>query len=1435
MYYPVGWPRLLSLPQESGTEPVRVCANRDRILVSILTQDSILIWYAKPCVPIISHRRSPQSVLELGTNLLVCWRPDSSMIAVATSGGHIIFYNLVVLTDLKSLYEQEDPTNQALKRESAELFFKENVPPLVFSQAFEVPIPGGITDMASIRDELMISTQDGHILRYLWDGQVNRDYCLDLRRIPFCMDQQVLRAVPLVEEAHVTSLSYSPLLGGFAIVLSDGRAAFLVANTLKFDPNGVQGIWAGGVEDVTCTALNHKYRLIAFGRENSQGAVYSIDESTGGLELSHHLILPTKDYPGCPGPVTAMKWTPDSTSLVLVWGAGGFSIWSTFGTMIMCSLGWDYGDKITDPIRKSPYNIQDLDWSAEGYQLWVVNNSTRQFTGKKDAEFCPFPSDTEGGQEKPDFTSHLGNNVLVIPFVKSPLTVNPAMSANAQLYLQGEDRIYMNTGDTGVSQKKEAMDKIESIIKNNVCEGDKMPDFNPPASNMQSSHTKQWTIVSIPHTYISSSWPIRYTACDTTGQWLAVAGRTGLAYYSEHNKKWKLFGNETQEKDFIVTGGVLWWKDFLVIGCFNISANRDEVRLYPREARLENTYCTTEEVDAQVLLLNRLGDRLVVYCANSHISLYQLERDESNPMLANMTKVQDVDASALSIHPACVVSITLTHLRTEARQRSGEGRDSADRSFSADDSASLIMNVSGRLVLIQRERGSGDEMLYSPPTVLAGSCEQVWLPATANRDKPHLTLALWLYCGAAGMRVWLPLFPREGESSHAFMARRIMLHFPLNNIYPLAILFEDALMLGVENHTQGFPESSFTSPSSLPFSTVERVAEVYLQQLLRQLIRRNLGQHAWEIASSCSKLPYFQHSLELLLHSVLEEEATSKEPIPDALLPSVVDFIRSFPVYRETVVMCTRKTEVALWPYMFAAVGSPKDLFSECLERQELHVAASYLLVLQSLESATVSRQHATQLLDAALDSGDWKLAKDLIRFLRAIDPDECEELASPRISQILPPFSSPLSPPHAEVEDLSLVLGTLVGPRTRSISINQQPPKTGSPPDPQNHQALSRSASEKGPKLKRMSNSSSHNNSRDASTAEEFFIDVILARHARKLLTAGRMADLGTFQANLEYPLVTWLRREQNRAAQVDDFVWAVKRIHQDFDWPWPSDNGGRSRVNSNNGGKANNTNLVEDNLRQLYIDTGVPRQHNQMDSGYLSQGGSRPVRHSDLSLLSEHTVDAMLRMRDSNRTLDQRSVLSDDLGSVCGIQSPTLSSPPPLPYTPREADPPRKAKAKLNYMLNLLLEAECLEWASCFAIILQDVMAIIRIVNAARSAPDSSNVVDRLHQGFTQLTRFASTNSTGYSIFFDTIQPQITSLASLSMDSGREEQAGQEVEGYRMTTSTPRSLSRSVSDPGEKVEVDRATLPRARTPSPGRDRMEGAESADESGCVVM
>lgn len=148
--------------------------------------------------------------------------------------------------------------------------------------------------------------------------------------------------------------------------------------------------------------------------------------------------------------------------------------------------------------------------------------------------------------------------------------------------------------------------------------------------------------------------------------------------------------------------------------------------------------------------------------------------------------------------------------------------------------------------------------------------------------------------------------------------------------------------------------------------------------------------HAWEIANSCSSLPYFPHCLELLLHGVLEEEASSSQAIPDPLLPRVIQFIREFPVFLETVVHCARKTELALWPHLFSIVGNPKDLFQQCLDSDKLSTAASYIIVLHNLEQKSISKQYATTLLNKAQEKGEQALVKDLLRFLQnAIEPSE--------------------------------------------------------------------------------------------------------------------------------------------------------------------------------------------------------------------------------------------------------------------------------------------------------------------------------------------------------------------------------------------------------------------------------------------------------------
>jgi hypothetical protein len=76
-------------------------------------------------------------------------------------------------------------------------------------------------------------------------------------------------------------------------------------------------------------------------------------------------------------------------------------------------------------------------------------------------------------------------------------------------------------------------------------------------------------------------------------------------------------------------------------------------------------------------------------------------------------------------------------------------------------------------------------------------------------------------------------------------------------------------------------------------------------------------------------------------------------------------------------------------------------------------------------------------------------------------------------------------------------------------------------------------------------------------------------------------------------------------------------------------------------------------------------------------------------------------------------------------------------------------------------MVEASCLEWAAVAAVVLRDAMAIIRIVNAARSAPDAVPVVQRLYEGFIQLDNYAQHTCLGYRPFMTSIQPQVRSLA--------------------------------------------------------------------------
>lgn len=150
--------------------------------------------------------------------------------------------------------------------------------------------------------------------------------------------------------------------------------------------------------------------------------------------------------------------------------------------------------------------------------------------------------------------------------------------------------------------------------------------------------------------------------------------------------------------------------------------------------------------------------------------------------------------------------------------------------------------------------------------------------------------------------------------------------------------------------------------------------------------------------------------------------------------------------------------------------------------------------------------------------------------------------------------LSQQQSPVTPNAEDLSLILSNVQVSRVRSYSTTILP-KTADTKINTNANYFVESPQSRRKKSVPYAAAPNKQDTRGSpsNSAEDFFIDVILQKHARRLLSEGRLTDLGYFAAHLDFHLVAWLGKERNRAARVDDFVQALKQLHEEFSWPYP------------------------------------------------------------------------------------------------------------------------------------------------------------------------------------------------------------------------------------------------------------------------------------------
>ncbi|XP_014732489.1 PREDICTED: RAB6A-GEF complex partner protein 1 isoform X2 [Sturnus vulgaris] len=1340
MYFLSGWPKRLLCPLESLEQPLHIQTDPQRAFFAVLFPSQLSIWYCRPSVLIVSYKELSKAASQFGPYKQAEWRPDSTMIAVSTANGYILFFEIPSARD-KYLYEPIYPKGSPHLKGTPHYKEEQCAPLLNLEMKKVLDLQASITSLQSMLEDLLVATADGFLHLIHWDGMTNGRKAINLCTVPFSVDLQSSRGSFLgFEDVYIREMEYCATLDGFAVVFNDGRVGFITPMSSRFTAEQLHGVWAQDVVDGTCVAVNNKYRLMAFGCANGSVQVYTIDTTTGAMQFSHKLELTPKQYPDIwnkTGPVKLIRWSPDSCVVMVTWECGGLSLWSVFGAQLICTLGGDFAYH-SDGAKKDPLKISSMTWGSEGYHLWVIDGNSSNMKPERNAN-----------NEAQQF------GILQFQFIKSALTVNPCMSNQEQVLLQGEDRLYLNCGDAAQTQSPRST--LAHSEHNHSRERGPFSDGSLDSQGLSTllGH-RHWHVVQIHSTYLESNWPIRFSAIDKLGQNVAVVGKFGFAHYSLLTKKWKLFGNITQEQTMMVTGGLAWWNDFIVLACYNLNDHQEELRIYLRTSNLDNAFAHITKVQANTLLLSVFRDIVILFREDCSICLYSIERRSEglNPT-ASIQILQEVSMSRYIPHPFLVVSVTLTSVRTET----GITLKMPQQACEAE---SIMLNLAGQLIMLQRDR-SGPQIRdkdnnpnqrkhlpFCAPVVLAQSVENVWTTCRINKQKRHLLEALWLSCGGAGMKVWLPLFPRDHRKPHSFLSRRIMLPFHIN-IYPLAVLFEDALVLGAVNDTVLY-DCLYTQTSArehlevlFPFSIVERTSQIYLHHILRQLLVRNLGEQALLLAHSCATLPYFPHVLELMLHEVLEEEATSREPIPDPLLPTVAKFITEFPLFLQTVVHCARKTEYALWNYLFAAVGNPKDLFEECLMAQDLDTAASYLIILQNMEVPAVSRQHATLLFNTALEQGKWDLCRHMIRFLKAIGSGEAET----------PPATPTTQEPSSS--------GGFEFFRHRSISLSQSAENLHSKFN------LTKTLSmPSGPSGKRWS--------KDSDCAENMYIDMMLWRHARRLLEEIKLKDLGCFAAQLGFELIGWLCKERARAARVEDFVCALKKLHKDFLWPFPVIPA--SSINSPFKNGKYKTAVGEQLLKSQSADTFV---NMEMDPGVSNTPRSRSwlgtisssQREIDtVSSHGPHMQDAFLSpllSKGDECSIGSATDLTETSSMVDGDWTMVDENFSSLSLTQSELEQlslelaskgPHKSQVQLRYLLHIFMEAGCLDWCVVIGLILRESSVINQVFSIMQSSDIDGEICQNIKTGLDAVDKWASTDCPGYKPFLSIIKPQIQKL---------------------------------------------------------------------------
>ncbi|CAL2241826.1 unnamed protein product [Prunus armeniaca] len=925
MYMAYGWPQVIPLEQGQCPSSQKVVYLKviNRLLL-VVSPSHLELWSSSQHkVRLGKYIRDSDSVQKEGENLQAVWSPDTKLIAILTSSFFLHLFK-VQFTEKKIQLGGKQPSGLFLATIS--LLLSEQVP---FTQK-----DLAVSNIVSDSKHMLLGLSDGLLYSISWKGEFYGTFELDpfphdgsdVIPSPHSLDNgvaskgvsgNVVSNHSISRKSAIIQLELCFPMRLLFVLYSDGQ--LVSCSISKKGLKHAESIKAEkrlGVGDAVCASVAAEQQILAVGTKRGVVELYDLAESAS---LIRSVSLYDWGYSmEDTGSVSCIAWTPDNSAFAVGWKLRGLTVWSVSGCRLMSTVRQIGLSSVSSPMVKPTHECK--------YEPLMTGTSLMQWD--------------EHGYRLYAIEERSLERIISFSFGKCCLNRGVSGMTYVRQVIYGDDRLL--------------------VVQSEDTDELKMLQLNLPVS------------------YISQNWPVQHVAASKDGMYLAVAGLHGLIIYDIRLKKWRVFGDITQEQK-IQCKGLLWMGKIVVVCNYIDSSNTYELLFYPRYHLDQSSLLCRKPLLAKPMVMDVYQEYILVTYRPFdvhifHVKLFGELTPFSTPDL-QLSTVRELSIMTAKSHPAAMRFVP----DQLPRESISNNHTSNSDPLSKEPARCLIQRVNGELSLLDLDDGRERE--------LTDSIELFWVTCGQSEEKTNLIEEVsWLDYGHRGMQVWYPSLGVDPFKQEDFLQLDPELEFD-REVYPLGLLPNAGVVVGVSQRM------SFSASTEFPCFEPTPQAQTILHCLLRHLIQRDKSEEALRLAQLSAEKPHFSHCLEWLLFTVFDAEISSQNAnknqisVPNyaknsTLLEKTCDLLRNFPEYFDVVVSVARKTDGRHWADLFSAAGRSTELFEECFQRRWYRTAACYILVIAKLEGPAVSQYCALRLLQATLDESLYELAGELVRFL---------------------------------------------------------------------------------------------------------------------------------------------------------------------------------------------------------------------------------------------------------------------------------------------------------------------------------------------------------------------------------------------------------------------------------------------------------------------